>query len=310
MLRKFFVLALVALVPLMIGCGSDDGDSDVAPVTNTATTLTPSVTLPASLVGASTRGLVNPADVVLTIGSTPLYPTNWTTDTTVTPNTVTLTFQTYTVASTTFSSSTSGNLTGSLDLGDNQKISLTIPVSNVVSTAGLTAANTAAITITTNATTGAITVTVSTTPAYGSAVSGSGDATNASTTVIASKTFYVASVKYGTTTLTSASDTAITVATLTPSFVVTLSEDFAATDTYSFTTKNLTDNVTLTWTNTNNGGLIISTGTKTITFGVASQTSPKLENGKLYSVTFTTTLQNAAKTQSISNITRFFKVSL
>lgn len=316
MLRKFFVLALVALVPLMIGCGSDDGDSDVAPVTNTASnvTVTPSVTLPTNgafpLVGANVLGLVGATDVTLTIGTTTLTVASVSRNDTATPSTVTITFQPYTVPSTTFSSSTSGYLTGTLNLGNNQTISLTIPVSNVVSTAGLSAANTAAVTITTDSTTGAITVSVSTTPAYGSAISGTGDATNASATTLASPSFYVKSVTYNNTSLTAASETAITVATLTPSFVVTLSASFTSPTSYSFTTENLTDGASLTWNSATNGGLTVSTTPTTITFAVASQTSPKLENGKTYRVTFDTVLQNFEQNQVISKITRYFKVSL
>ncbi|NLI75763.1 MAG: hypothetical protein GX442_04895 [Candidatus Riflebacteria bacterium] len=319
MLRKFLVLALVALVPFMIGCGSDDGDSDVAPITTpTATnvTLTPKVTIPSKFVSASVHGVINAADVTLVIDSQTLRASSWTTDTT--NNTVTITFTAFstTTASTTFTAN-AANLTGTLNLGNSQTVAVTIPVSNAVTASTETTANNSAVITITVGTSGVISVAVTTTYPTGSSTSGSGTTTATETTLLAYD-FYVKSVTFasGTTvaTLTADANTTASIDDLTPKFVVTLSTAAATLTDYAFETVNITDspNSSTTWSTTSNSAITMdTTGNPVISFQVVSTTAPlALEKGKTYKVTFKSTLKKASdSTQTITEIVRYFKTT-
>jgi len=309
-MKRFLAFALIALVPLLIGCRlveNDDSGADVTLATAaTSFSLTPTVVLPKGATSGSLRAAIAPSAVTMTAGGTTFTYASHTTDSTTGNVTILFGSQTLSIVPT-------ANLDGVVSLG-NATLSVSIPVSVTVTTNG-PVANSVTITITPNTAGTGFEVTVTTanttinsTPTTATPVAVTTTATPAS---FAAALVFV-SANYGAATLTDDVSTTVTVTTLVPSFVVNFNNTFTdpAVGSYTLTAKNVATGNSFTMTVGN--GFTIATGSKTITFNVSTMSNPvkSLQNGSTYQVTFVGTISNATSGASTFNVTRYFKVTL
>ncbi|NLI75766.1 MAG: hypothetical protein GX442_04910 [Candidatus Riflebacteria bacterium] len=313
-MRKLFVLLLVALVPVMIGCRlveNDDTGADVQLVPTSApaaVVVTPKAVLPNTAVTAA----VPAGDLRIYINGVAYAPTS----VTATPTGfVTVVFQTVTVTG--FSTTTtSQNIVATLTLGG-ESVPLTLPVSNSNPTSS-TATQTTNIITMTFPTTGSFTPTL--VVAYENGTTEVPTVSQPTTTVTVTSVtnaFAVDTVKWNGATLTAFLDTAVEIASLTPTFDIKLTATAATLGSYTFECVNVTDNNStfkVTEADTTVVQLVSpapATDTANLSFKVVGTTSPKaLEKGKTYKVTFTSTLKQLSdSTKTITSIVRYFKTS-
>lgn len=306
-MRKLFVLLLIALVPLSIGCRlteNDDAGPDVTPVQNNRALFNkPTVILPDTL-AKSLRAAVPASDLTMDFDEEILSYSSHEVIGTQTKVTFTAPTRTY---------SNDKTITVKVIIGGFAlKANVTITTSGAFTTSGASGEILHDISIA-FADDGTPTVTVK---ANGDSVPQTQiqPTNNASATTILNDGFYIEKVYFASgtevATLTADPTTTATIGDLTPKFEVYLNADFVDPTTFSFTCVNVTDNNSVATFSTGDSAITIATASKKITFQVVSTSTPKLEAGKTYKVTLTTSIaKSGASNKEIQNVTRYFKTA-